>query len=165
MYADNMTVSMRFAIDETYRRRAIQEAYNTAHGIKPEGIKKAIKDITDRVRMIAEDSSPYKTGRDLPKDELVRLIMDLEKRMKQASKDLEFEKAAALRDQVLDLRKVMALDSDAHMTDRGSKAGASAASMPFPTYEPRAPVPAASGGPDGRPMAGRSRPQGKRKGY
>ena len=127
MYADVITASMRQALDETNRRREVQHAHNEKHGIVPQGIKKSIKDITDRVRAIAEEQTPYVTQA-MPKDQIVRLIKDLEKRMKQAARDLEFEKAAALRDQVVDLRKVMVLDADAHIRDFGERVGVQAAS-------------------------------------
>ncbi|MEN9934938.1 MAG: hypothetical protein RLZZ387_1517 [Chloroflexota bacterium] len=117
MYADSVTASMRVAIDETNRRRAIQEAHNREHGITPMGINKAVKDLTDRVRKAAEEKAVYDSGRPLeelpiPKDELVKLIKELEKQMKQAAKDLEFEKAAALRDQVVELRRTLALEEE-----------------------------------------------------
>ena len=105
MYADNMTNSMREAIDETNRRRVAQESYNLERGITPEGIHKAIRDITDHVKKVAEERSEYITSQDVPKDELARLVKDLEGQMKKAAKDLEFEKAALLRDQVYELRK------------------------------------------------------------
>jgi excinuclease ABC subunit B len=117
MYADNVTNSMQRAIDETYRRRKIQMEYNQAHGIEPASIVKEIKDITDRVRAVAESRGEYVVeGPDgdagmlpaaLPKDEMVRLVKDLESQMKQAAKMLEFEKAAMLRDQVVELRRML----------------------------------------------------------
>ena len=114
MYADTITHSMREAIQETERRRAIQEDYNRRHNITPVGISKGIKDLTDRVRKVAEERAVYETGAPLeelpiPKDELVRLINELEKQMKAAARDLEFEKAAALRDQIIELRRTLAL--------------------------------------------------------
>ena len=108
MYADVITDSMRRAIDETERRRDIQHAYNREHGITPAGIRKAVHDITERVKAIAETRAPYVVQGDMPKDELLRLIKDLESQMKGAARNLEFEKAALLRDQIVDLRKVMA---------------------------------------------------------
>lgn len=118
MYADTMTASMKHAIKETERRRAIQEAHNREHHITPIGISKAVKDLTDRVRKAAEERAPYDV--DTPyeespvqRDELAKLIKDLEKQMKQAARDLEFEKAAALRDQVVELRKTLALTEEA----------------------------------------------------
>ena len=108
MYADVVTDSMKQAIDETERRRAIQEAYNREHGITPQGIRKDVRDITERVRAVAEQATPYITHDDIPKDDLTRLVKDLESQMKAASRALEFEKAALLRDQIIDLRKVLA---------------------------------------------------------
>ena len=109
MYADIMTDSMKQSIGETERRRLIQEAYNEKHHITPQGIRKTVHDITERVRAIAETSANYVIEHgDLPKDELTRLIKDLEAQMKTASRNLEFEKAALLRDQIIDLRKVIA---------------------------------------------------------
>ena len=109
MYADVMTDSMKQSIGETERRRLIQQAYNEKHNITPQGIRKTVHDITERVRAIAETSANYAAQHgDLPKDELAHLIKDLEAQMKTASRNLEFEKAALLRDQIVDLRKVIA---------------------------------------------------------
>ena len=113
MYADRITDSMQKAIDETYRRREIQTAYNLEHNIEPQGIKKEIKDITDRVKAIAEERATYTINKEVPRGELLRLVKELETHMKVAARNLEFEKAAALRDQVLDLRKALILDEDA----------------------------------------------------
>ncbi len=104
MYADTVTGSMQAAIDEVYRRRKLQTAYNEAHGITPQGIKKAIKDITDRIVAVSEARAPYQVSK-LPKDEQLRLIKDLESQMKQAAKNLEFEKAALLRDRIIEMRR------------------------------------------------------------
>ena len=117
MYADTITASMRMAIEETNRRRTIQETYNREYHVTPIGISKAVKDLTERVRKVAEERGVYKTGAvvgelPIPKDEIVKLLKELEKQMKQAAKDLEFEKAAALRDQVIELRRTMALEGD-----------------------------------------------------
>jgi len=108
MYADTMTDSMKRAIEETYRRRKLQTEYNEKHGITPVGIKKAIKDITDRVRAVAESHPSYKVDGTIPKDELNRLIKELESQMKAAAKALEFEKAALLRDQIVELKRSLA---------------------------------------------------------
>ncbi|MCL0078110.1 excinuclease ABC subunit UvrB [Dehalococcoidia bacterium] len=109
MYADVMTGSMRRAIDETDRRRGIQEAYNKEHGITPAGIKKAVKDITDQLRAVAEPRAQYVTATPISRDEIARLIKSLESQMKSAAKNLEFEKAALLRDEIMELRRTQAL--------------------------------------------------------
>jgi excinuclease ABC subunit B len=105
MYADTVTGSMKEAIAETQRRRRIQEAYNKEHGITPQGIRKAIKDITDRVKAVAEEKVAYEAPPGLPRDEIARLIKDLESQMKTAARNLEFEKAALLRDRITELRR------------------------------------------------------------
>jgi excinuclease ABC subunit B len=104
MYADTVTTSMANAIKETQRRRQIQEAYNQEHGIMPQGIRKAIKDITERVKVVAETRTPYEATPFL-KEDIARLIKDLESQMKAAAKNLEFEKAALLRDRIVELRR------------------------------------------------------------
>ena len=104
MYADAITQSMQKAIEETERRRHVQEAYNKEHGITPQGIKKAIKDITERVQALAETRTPY-TVTPIYREEMVQLIKQLESQMKAAAKNLEFEKAAMIRDRIIELRK------------------------------------------------------------
>jgi excinuclease ABC subunit B len=115
MYADHMTDSMKRAIDETQRRRAIQESYNTEHGITPRSIVKQVRDLTDRVRaQIADELVPEEgmvSAASLPKDELHRMIKELETEMKAAAKALEFEKAALLRDQLVELKQIL-VDKD-----------------------------------------------------
>jgi len=119
LYADVITDSMRRAIDETNRRRAIQEAYNREHGITPQSIVKGIRDLTDRVRVMAESKATYKVEagleaqttidvdpEHLPPEDLAKLIKSIEQEMKQAAKALEFERAAALRDQLVELRRI-----------------------------------------------------------
>ena len=108
MYASTITDSMRRAIDETDRRRAIQHAYNEAHGIEPRAIAKSVRDLTDRVR-VAEEGEVYDAQSlgSLPQRELERMIEDLEKQMRAAAKELAFERAAQLRDQVNDLRVIL----------------------------------------------------------
>ncbi len=116
LYADRITDSMRRAIEETNRRRRIQEAYNREHGIEPRSIIKEIHDLTDRVRVVAEEQAPYGADGDetpvdvhmLPREEVERIIGELEKRMREAADALEFEKAAALRDQIFELRRMLA---------------------------------------------------------
>ena len=108
MYADRVTDSMKRAIDETERRREIQQVYNRENGITPQSVQKNIHDITERVKAIAETRESYAVdSSDMPKDDILRLIKDLESQMKTAAKSLEFEKAALLRDQITDLRKVV----------------------------------------------------------
>ena len=104
MYADSITKSMREAIEEIGRRRGIQEVYNKEHDITPQGIKKAIKDITQRVQAVAETRAPY-IASPISMEEMHRLIKQLESQMKAAAKNLEFEKAALLRDRIIELRK------------------------------------------------------------
>jgi excinuclease ABC subunit B len=116
LYADRMTDAMTAAIDETNRRRSIQEVYNREHGIEPRSIVKSIRDLTDRVRVLAEDKVEYASADGdqtprfdpimLPRDELAKLIKSIEKEMKEAAKDLEFERAARLRDQLIELRQL-----------------------------------------------------------
>jgi len=117
MYADRVTKSMQFAMDETSRRRDIQRAHNDANSIIPTSIVKEVKDITTRIRQVAETKTPYVTPAALPKNDLVRLVKDLERQMKTAARDLEFEKAALLRDQVVDLRKVLVDLGDSKSVD------------------------------------------------
>jgi excinuclease ABC subunit B len=104
MYADTITQSMQKAIKETGRRRQVQKVYNKEHGITPQGIRKAIKDITERVQAVAETRAPY-TVTPISKEEMARLIKQLESQMKAAAKNLEFEKAAMIRDRIIELRK------------------------------------------------------------
>nr|WP_290665655.1 excinuclease ABC subunit UvrB [Ardenticatena sp.] len=111
MYADRITDAMRRAIEETNRRRAIQQAYNEAHGIEPRSISKAVRDLTDRVRHVAEEEAEYNVSR-LPREEIERMIATLEKQMHAAAKELEFEKAAMLRDQIKELRETLTLMDD-----------------------------------------------------
>ncbi len=115
MYADAITPAMRTAIDETERRREKQTKYNQEHGIKPESIKKSISDITERVKMgaVSEKGPDYQTGLEgIPTSELKMMIAELEKQMLAAAENLEFETAAGLRDQIFELRELLALQSD-----------------------------------------------------
>ena len=121
LYADRVTDSMRRAMDETHRRRTAQHEYNLKHNITPVGITKEIRDIAadvaDQVRdefemrSVAEDAPGYEAGlgatipENMTPDQIARMISELESRMKQAARDLEFEKAAALRDQIVELRR------------------------------------------------------------
>ncbi len=123
MYADRMTDSMRGAIDETNRRRAKQQQYNQEHGIEPQSIVKQIKDLTDAVaasrgeaeplRQVAEKRAGYRVAETLPPHEIEYLIEQLEKQMKAAAAELEFEKAAMYRDQIAELREQLRLIQEA----------------------------------------------------
>jgi excinuclease ABC subunit B len=118
MYADTNTEAMRKAIDETNRRRVIQMAYNEKHGIQPVSIIKAVRDLTDRLSMahaVAEPRGEYQVGKaaQLPKKEVYRVISELEKQMKEAAQNLEFEKAAIIRDQIFELRGILADSEEA----------------------------------------------------
>jgi excinuclease ABC subunit B len=106
MYADTITGSMQRAIDEVQRRRRIQEEYNTEHDITPQGIRKAIKDITERVRVeVAAEPKIEYTAIPQTREDIARLIKELEKQMKALAKNMEFEKAALLRDRIVELRR------------------------------------------------------------
>ena len=92
---------------------------NEEHGIAPRGIIKEVKDITERVKAVAEEQAGYSAAggsgkpgviSEIPRDELVRMIKELESQMKTAARDLEFEKAALLRDQIVELRRITAVD-------------------------------------------------------
>ncbi len=109
MYADTMTDSMKRAIDETNRRRKIQTEHNKAHNIEPLGIVKEVRDLTERVRVAAEPRGEYKAGGlgEVPKSEGQKLIAELDRQMKEAAQKWEFEKAALLRDQILELRAML----------------------------------------------------------
>ncbi|MDQ3856172.1 MAG: excinuclease ABC subunit UvrB, partial [Chloroflexota bacterium] len=115
MYADTVTGSMQRAIDETYRRRAIQMEYNEQHGIVPASIVKEVRDLTERVKAVAESKPEYKADglAGLSKEDIFRLVKDLESQMKQAAKAMEFEKAALLRDQMAELRRATVDDYEA----------------------------------------------------
>jgi len=113
MYADVVTGSMQRAMDEIERRRAIQEGYNREHGITPQGIKKAIKDITERVRTaagVSEERAEYAIV-NMAREDKARLVNELEKQMKKAAKNLDFERAALLRDRIVELRRDLITDS------------------------------------------------------
>ena len=105
MFADHVTESMRKAIDETYRRRQKQIAYNEAHDIVPVGIIKGIRDLN--VKQVAEEKAGYSVDVDLPREDLARLIKDMENQMRTAAKNLDFERAADLRDEVVKLKRTL----------------------------------------------------------
>ena len=120
LYADKMTEAMESAIGETNRRRRIQEAHNLTHGIEPRSIVKSIRDLTDRMKVISEEQADYSIdeGEEAPTrnlaslspDELVKRIANLEEEMHEAAQNLEFERAASLRDQVIELRNALKLE-------------------------------------------------------
>jgi len=114
MYADTITRSMQQAIDETNRRRSIQIEYNERHHITPRGIKKEIKTLSERLKATSGAEVTVTDGKatsaalaGIPKEEALRLIKDLESQMRNAAKQLEFEKAAQLRDQIIEIRRAM----------------------------------------------------------
>ncbi len=114
MYADKMTDSMKRAIDETNRRRAKQIKYNQEHGVVPVSIRKEIHDLTEEMseKAAAERRGEYRVRRaePIPRAELRKIIAETEKQMKEAAKNLEFEKAAALRDELYELKTLLAED-------------------------------------------------------
>lgn len=106
MYADVITDSMRVAIEETNRRRAIQEAYNEEHGITPQTIKKAVRDLISISRAVAQEEMKFeKDPESMDKKELEKLIAEVSKRMKKAAAELNFEAAAELRDKMMILKQ------------------------------------------------------------
>ena len=108
MYADTMTDSMRRAIDETERRRSIQMKYNEEHGITPQTIKKAVRDlISISKKVAAEELRLEKDPESMSEKELTKLIKELEKKMKKAAAELNFEAAAELRDKLIELKKML----------------------------------------------------------
>ncbi len=141
MYADSMTDSMRAAIEETNRRRTIQEDYNRERGIEPKTIIKGIRDLNDQLRSVAESTTVYASERDaqvterlaeLDRGKVEALVARMEAEMRTAARELEFERAAALRDEIQQIR-LRVLDEDqstiiARAAERaGARAGAEAA--------------------------------------
>ena len=114
LYADTVTRSMQYAMDETNRRRKLQTAFNEHNHITPRGIKKDVKTLSDRIKAMSGINIEEGDGKavaavlaGIPKDEALRLIKDLESQMRAAAKQLEFEKAAQLRDQIIEIRRSM----------------------------------------------------------
>ena len=191
MYADTVTESMKVAIEETDRRRAVQEQYNVEHGIEPTTIIKGIHDINDRLRAVAERTVVYSSERRAAtleaadKAEVERLVARMEAEMKQAAKELEFERAAAIRDEIQQIR-LRVLEQDASVVvQRAAERAAKDALLPAkeraaahrPGQRPERGAPGARGarghGPPRRrgagPGAGRraargGRPVGRRRG-
>ena len=110
MYADTITDSMKIAIDETARRRQIQMRYNEEHGITPQTIKKAVRDLISISKTIAKEEIQFeKDPESMSREELEKLIAGIQKQMKKAAADLNFEAAAELRDKMIELKKQMEL--------------------------------------------------------
>ena len=106
MYADVMTDSMKMAIDETMRRRSVQEEYNKEHHITPQTVKKAVRDLISISKSVAETEEKLeKDPESMSKKELEKLIKEVEKKMRKAAADLNFEAAAGLRDKMVELKK------------------------------------------------------------
>jgi excinuclease ABC subunit B len=137
MYADRMTDSMQVAIEETNRRRAIQNAYNEEHGIQPVTIVKEIRDINDRLRAVAEASGGYGDGRspaelsEMSREQIAKLVGQLEAEMREAARNLEFERAAALRDEAQGIR-LRVLEEDASAVVAKAAERAATAALPPP---------------------------------
>ena len=126
MYADRITESMKVAIDETDRRRAVQMAYNREHGIEPQTIIKEIRDINDRLRAVAETPGLYGASSaelaELSQAQIEKMVAQLEAEMRSAAKQLEFERAAAIRDEIQTIR-LRVLDEDASTTVLRARTG------------------------------------------
>ncbi len=136
MYADTVTESMQVAIDETNRRREIQTRYNEQHGIVPTTIVKGIRDLNDRLRVVAENTVVYSSERRAAqleaadRAEVERLVARMEAEMKSAAKELEFERAAAIRDEIQQVR-LRVLEQDASVVvARAAERAASDALLP-----------------------------------
>lgn len=108
MYADTITDSMRIALDETQRRREIQQRYNEEHGITPQTIKKAVRDLISISKAVAKEEARFeKDPESMDENELRKLITQVEKKMKKAAADLNFEAAVELRDKMIELKKLL----------------------------------------------------------
>ena len=118
MYADRITDSMKRAIDETNRRRTIQGDYNKKNGIEPQSIQKEVHDITESIKGVSENRSRYKAARqEMSRTDMFRVVKDLETQMKEAAKSLQFEKAAQFRDEIFELRRLLALEEKTLLPD------------------------------------------------
>jgi superfamily II DNA/RNA helicase len=132
MYADRITESMQVAIDETARRRQVQQEYNEKHGIVPQTIIKGVRDINDRLRAVAEASGAYESaGRarelsQMSRDEISKLVGQMEAEMRAAARELEFERAASLRDEIQQVR-LRVLEEDASVVVARAAESAAAA--------------------------------------
>ena len=111
MYADRITDSMQKSIDETSRRRTIQDAFNKAHGIEPKSIQKEVHDITEGIKGISESKTRYEVARkEMTRSDMFKVVKDLEVQMKESAKNLQFEKAAQFRDEIYELRRLLVLE-------------------------------------------------------
>ena len=111
MYADRITDSMKRAIDETTRRRQLQSEHNKRHGIEPQSIQKEVHDITEGIKAIAENRARYNVVRkEMSRADMFKVVKDLEVQMKDAAKGLQFEKAAQFRDEIFELRRLLAIE-------------------------------------------------------
>ena len=111
MYADRITDSMQKSIDETNRRRTIQDAFNKEHGIEPQSIQKEVHDITEGIKGISESRTRYEVVRkEMSRSDMFKVVKDLEVQMKEAAKNLQFEKAAQFRDEIYELRRLLVLE-------------------------------------------------------
>jgi excinuclease ABC subunit B len=108
MYADKMTDSMRVAIDETERRRGIQQAYNEEHGITPQTIEKSVRDLISISKKVEKETYEFKKDPEsMSRKELEKLIAQVQKKMKTAAAELNFEAAAELRDKMVELKHML----------------------------------------------------------
>ncbi|CAN5752641.1 excinuclease ABC subunit UvrB [soil metagenome] len=143
MYADRVTESMQVAIDETNRRRAVQEAWNREHDVTPTTIVKEIRDINDRLRAVAEAPGAYGSeGRELSElsqSQVEKLVAQLEAEMRSAAKQLEFERAAALRDEIQDIRlRILEQDASVVVLKAAERAAVDGGRQPGDTTPARA---------------------------
>ena len=108
MYADKITDSMRVAIEETKRRREIQQAYNAEHGITPTTIQKSVRELISVSKKVAKEEMNFKKDPEsMNRDELTKLIADIQKKMQKAAADLNFEAAAEYRDKMVELKSML----------------------------------------------------------
>ncbi len=125
MYADRVTAAMQAALAETDRRRSLQLAYNAAHGIEPRSVMREVRGLSEELRKVAEDAAHYEVKAErIPRDELNVVIAQLEAEMQRAATELAFERAAALRDQIADLRETLRLMDPRPEWERLKDAGA-----------------------------------------
>ena len=162
MYADRMTDSMKLAISETERRRAAQLAYNAEHGIEPTTIVKEVRDLNDRLRAVAEAPGAYveADGRrqlsDMSREQVTQLVSRIEAEMRAAARELEFEKAAALRDEVQQIR-LRVLEEDASLeVERAAERAAARPGADSRGRRGTGAVGAKAGGPGAGPRRGRA---------